>query len=188
MSQREADLPDAVLIEMARTGEASGFDVLVRRWDPAFRAAALRLLSYNSHDAEEAVQETWFQIHRALGSLENLSSGRSWGYCILSNVCLKYRTRQRRQRELGFSSSPGADPPENTAASEGTLQRLAEAIQAMPEAYREATILRYLQKLSYAEVAVALGVAVGTAKSNVARGIAWLENNLKPGGTIDESL
>jgi RNA polymerase sigma-70 factor (ECF subfamily) len=163
----------------ARQGDAAARGDLVRVWHPVLLSGALRLLGYRRHDAEEAVQESWILIFQGLTQLRVTSSWRFWIHSILRNVCL--RQLQKRSRPLP-SGMEKAEPEAEETLEGSEKARLSAAVQAMPPAYREAVVLRYFQKLSYAEVAAALSISTGTAKSNVHKGLAWLERRL--GGVV----
>jgi RNA polymerase sigma-70 factor (ECF subfamily) len=59
--------------------------------------------------------------------------------------------------------------PASTQADD--LIRIERAVRSLPDPFREAVILKYLQHLTYEEVADVLDCPVGTAKANVARGL-----------------
>jgi RNA polymerase sigma-70 factor (ECF subfamily) len=71
---------------------------------------------------------------------------------------------------------PSVPPPQNALAS--GHEDLERALQALPEAFREAVVLRDLQEMSYAEIAGALGIPVGTVMSRIHRGRALLREAL----------
>ena len=67
------------------------------------------------------------------------------------------------------------------------VDRVRSAIEAIPEPFREAIVLRELEDLSYAEIAEVTGVPIGTVMSRLARGRGMLAKELLPaGGTGDE--
>ncbi|HET7017946.1 MAG TPA: sigma-70 family RNA polymerase sigma factor [Streptosporangiaceae bacterium] len=53
-----------------------------------------------------------------------------------------------------------------------------DALSRLPARRREVLVLRYFAELSYAEIAIALGISQSTVRSNAARGIAWLAQAL----------
>jgi RNA polymerase sigma-70 factor (ECF subfamily) len=59
------------------------------------------------------------------------------------------------------------------------------AVEAIPEPFREAVVLRDLEELSYAEIAEVTGVPVGTVMSRLSRGRAMLAKALLPGARAD---
>ena len=143
--------------------------------------AAYRMTG-NAHDAEDLVQETFLRAYRAIDRFQPGSNARAWLLTILQRVRTDaFRRRQRRPRtvELADEGAEIAVPPEQDALASG-YEDLERALAALPEAFRSAVVLRDLQDLSYAEIATALGIPVGTVMSRIHRGRALLREALAP--------
>jgi len=141
--------------------------------------AAYRMTG-NAHDAEDLVQETFLRAYRAIERFEPGSNARAWLLTILQRVRTDaFRKRQRRPKtvELGDETPEVAVPPAQNALASG-YEDLERAIAALPEAFRTAVVMRDLQDLSYAEIAQALSVPVGTVMSRIHRGRALLRDAL----------
>ena len=146
--------------------------------------AAYRMTG-NAHDAEDLVQETFLRAYRALDRFQAGSNARAWLLTILQRVRTDaFRRRQRRPQtvELTDDGPQLAVPPAQNALASG-YEDLERALQALPEAFRTAVVLRDVQDLSYAEIAEALGVPVGTVMSRIHRGRALLREALGPKGS-----
>jgi RNA polymerase sigma-70 factor (ECF subfamily) len=133
----------------------------------------------NRHDAEEIAQETFLRAYRALVTypperIRDLKQ-RAWLHQIALNV-VRNRVRGVKPRLVELNGSePDHEPgPEARALRREGLDDLAARVAGLPAGYREAVVLRYVQELSYAEAADALGQPVGTVKSNVHRGLKLL--------------
>jgi RNA polymerase sigma factor (sigma-70 family) len=136
-------------------------------------------LTGNRHDAEEIAQDTFLRAYRALVTytperIRDLKQ-RAWLHQIALNV-VRNRVRGVKPRLVELNGSePDHEPgPEARALRREGLDDLAVRVAGLPARYREAVVLRYVQELSYAEVADALGQPVGTVKSNVHRGLKLL--------------
>ena len=70
--------------------------------------------------------------------------------------------------------------PEEEVIRKTEINRLTAAIEAMPEPFREAVVLRDIEDLSYAEIAEVTGVPVGTVMSRLSRGRSILAKELLP--------
>ena len=141
--------------------------------------AAYRMTG-NAHDAEYLVQETFLRAYRAIDRFQPGSNARAWLLTILQRVRTDaFRRRQRRPKtvELGDETPEAAVPPAQDALASG-YEELERAIAALPEAFRTAVVMRDLQDLSYAEIARALSVPVGTVMSRIHRGRALLREAL----------
>ena len=80
-----------------------------------------------------------------------------------------------------MSEQPDPGPtPEDEALRKADVELVRAAIEAIPEPFREAIVLREFEDLSYAEIAEVSGVPVGTVMSRLARGRAMLAKELLP--------
>ena len=80
-------------------------------------------------------------------------------------------------------NQPDPNPsPEDCALRNDEIAGLRGAIEAVPEPFREALVLREMEGLSYAEIAEVSGVAIGTVMSRLSRGRAILTEVLLPPG------
>lgn len=149
----------------------------------AYRVTGSRL------DAEEIVQDAFVRAYRALRGypeerVRELDL-KPWLYRITLNLC-RNRLRGRRVATVSLDqeTDDGAlDLPEDQGLRPDSIfereerrGELARLVAALPERYREAVLLRYMEGISYAELASLLGQPVGTAKSNVHRGIELLRS------------
>jgi len=146
--------------------------------------AAYRMTG-NAHDAEDLVQETFLRAYRAIDRFQPGSNARAWLLTILQRVRTDaFRRRQRRPKtvELGDETPQIGVAPAQDALASG-YEDLERAIASLPEAFRTAVVMRDLQDLSYAEIAEALSVPVGTVMSRIHRGRALLREALtrRPG-------
>ncbi len=139
--------------------------------------AAYRMTG-NAHDAEDLVQETFLRAHRAFDRFVPGSNARAWLHTILQRVRADaFRKMRRRPRTVELEGEgPAAPPPQDALASGG--EDLERALRGLPAAFRDAVVLRDLQELSYAEIAAALGIPVGTVMSRIHRGRALLRERL----------
>jgi RNA polymerase sigma-70 factor (ECF subfamily) len=139
--------------------------------------AAYRMTG-NAHDAEDLVQETFLRAYRALDRFASGTNARAWLHTILQRVRTDaFRRRQRRPRTVELLGEGPATPAAQDALASGH-EDLERALAGLPEAFRTAVVLRDLQELSYAEIAAALGVPVGTVMSRIHRGRALLREAL----------
>jgi len=136
-------------------------------------------LTGNRHDAEEVAQDTFLRAYKALVTysperIKELKQ-RAWLHQIALNV-FRNRVRGARPRlvELNGSESDHSRGPEALALESAAIAEIAARVACLPQRYREAVVMRCVQELSYAEAAAALGIPVGTVKSNVHRGLRIL--------------
>jgi RNA polymerase sigma-70 factor, ECF subfamily len=143
-------------------------------------------------DALDLTQETFIHAFRHLHSFRQESSISTWIYTIAMNVCKKSHNK-RKKISLVFTDSID-DPKTNSYAMNQTLQDqsveenieideeqlfIRQEISSLPKKYKTVIILKYLQDLSYEEIAEIVGCNVGTVKSRLSRAKEKLKPKLK---------
>jgi len=175
--QTEASTPKLErLAASAREGDRSALQELASLLQPSVWRFAYHL-SGNREIAEEACQETWARVIRALPSFRAESSVTTWLLAIARRVTAGLLADQRRnQRSMSATFSP---PPSqsSTASIEIELE-----LDRLPARLREALILTQVVGLTYEETAVLAGVKVGTIRSRVFRARSALQRNLGDSG------
>jgi RNA polymerase sigma-70 factor (ECF subfamily) len=161
------------LIERAARGDHEAFGVLLGGRLARLDTAA-RLILRDAELARDAVQEGVLRAWRNLPGLRDPARFDAWLHRLIVNACLDL-TRQRRRRVPEITLSPLHDAPiadaSSMVADADHMDRLLRAID--PE-QRAVVVLHYYLDLSLPEVASALGIPVGTAKSRLGRALAAL--------------
>lgn len=167
------DLDEQLLVRAHQAGDEAAFGQIVRSQHRALYAHAYRRLG--SHEAaEDAVQDTLLRAYRALPSFDGDLRLRAWLHRILTNVC--HDEGNRRRRQAGLVDRLGAQPvelapdPVEEAVLHDTVRVMSEALADLPESYREALVLRYVDGLSFREVAEVIGTTEENARARVHRG------------------
>lgn len=151
----------------------------------ALYSTALRL-SGNRADAEDLVQETYLKAIRSADQFEPGTNMKAWLFAILHNTFLN--TRRRAGRETigveadDLEQAPQADTvdsPEDMLLRKTLAPEVRAALDAMPEAFRQAVWLRDVEEFSYAEIAAILAIPVGTVMSRISRGRRLLYERLR---------
>lgn len=142
----------------AQLGSAAAFEQLVLRRGPHLsRYLAVRL---GEHRSADAFQETIAAAWQSLPRLDDTSKFWPWLVGIAAHKAADVRRAQSRPADI--------DADVVTRADESMLE-VREALAALPEPFAQVLLLRYYLDLSEAEVAVALGLRLGTVKSRTAR-------------------
>ena len=172
-------LDERLLVEAHNGGDADAFASIVTEYSPSLYAHAVMRLG-ESRAAEDAVQETFLRAYRAMPRFEGEFHLRAWLHRILTNVCYDEGDRRRREtrtldRMASFADPVVPAPDEVLDLDRAAAQReVASALAALPDAYREALELRYIEQLSFREVADVTGVTEENARARVHRGRAAL--------------
>ncbi len=164
---------EAQLVVKAQRGDEDAFEQLVRAHQRYVFNLAYRVLG-DYREAEDVAQETFVRAWRGLPSFRAESRFTTWLYRIARNVCLNRLPRlqaELTQTELlgETLASPGQTPADVFDAKERRAFVHAE-LARLPEKYRLVLTLRYLQDLSYAEIADVLNLPLGTVKTHLHRG------------------
>lgn len=151
------------LIRRSVAGDKDAFGVLYKMYAPRIYRAVCGLL-LNEEDALEVTQETFVRAWRALGRFRCDAPFFPWLYAIARNRCLSKLGRGGPHSSQLDEGMPGDD----RAASRVELrQDVARALASLSPEHREVIILRHFEELSYAEIAHAMGIPVGTVMSRL---------------------
>ena len=153
------------LVEAAQRGDHEAFELLTAAaGDRLFGFA--RLVLGDAHYAEDAVQDALVGAWRGLPVLRDPDRWDAWLHRLIVNACADHgRRRMRRVAEVPLLPT-GAAPGDDAKAIDDHDQ-LDRGFQRLKPHHRAAIVLHFYMDLSMAEVADALGVPVGTAKSRV---------------------
>lgn len=180
-----AGASDAELVDAAQRGDRSAMDELLRRHYDRVRAVCRRIAG-TSRDADDAAQEAMIRIVRNLDRFDGRSAFGTWAYRIATNAAIdELRKRGRRPALHVVHDGDDEHTPEQAdpiahREVEAAPDRMAieAALAALPEDFRLPVVMRDVGDLDYAEIAVELGVPIGTVKSRIARGRKMLLEHL----------
>ena len=132
----------------------------------------------NPQAAEDLVQETFLAASKSFQSFEGRSTEYTWLYGILMNkfkgwlrhragpVSLQEMARERNTETAEIVISDAIGAPEELEKQEAA-QLVRESLDELPLHHRSVLVLRYMDGLSYQEIADALGCSLGTVKSRI---------------------
>ena len=173
-------------------------ELILPHLDGAYNLA--RYLTRDAALSDDVVQDAVLRAFRAFGQYRG-GSPRAWLFAIVRNCCRTAQARtggavslvihesslsEEAAAQLGEHPDPGPTP-EDEVLRKADVELVRVAIEAIPEPFREAIVLREFEDLSYAEIAEVTGVPVGTVMSRLARGRLMLAKQLLPASrTADE--
>lgn len=162
-------------------------------WLPAVHRYALRLTRGNEAEAGDLVQETFLRAYRAWDQFERGTNCRAWLFTICHNSHLHNEERAARRKERVVSQLDAgieslamsaafrelrASDPEGEFFDSLLDEDVVQAIDALPEDYRDVLVLSDLGGLTYDEIASVLEVPLGTVKSRLFRARRKLQESL----------
>ncbi len=171
---------DRDLIEQVARGDEAAFAEVVGRYGGRLLAVAGRLLGSRA-DAEDAVQRALLQCLTSASSYRSQWAVSTWLYRILTNTCVD-ELRRRSTREGSHHELPAAEVPRDRQP--GAYTDLHRALERVPREARVLLALRYVDGLSYEELARVRGISVNTVKSQLARGKHLLRAELAERGVF----
>ncbi len=172
MEAREA-LNDAGIVRAAQAGDESAFTALYRRYARVVHCILLSRLPAN--DVEDLVQEVFLTALNKLRSLRDPAAFPGWIAAIARNRATDHLRNRVPEEELDDEAvAPGTSVSERAEAA-----RALAAIRSLPDAYRETLTLRLVEGLTGPEIAERTGLAHGSVRVNLHRGMQMLRQALE---------
>jgi len=137
------------------------------------------LLLDRTEAAEEVVQDAFVKLY---GALDRIEDGDATPAYLRSMVMNGARSKLRRRlvvRKHPPMREPDVEGADATAALHEDQREVIEALRSLPARQRECLVLRFYGGCSEAEIADTLGIARGTVKSSISRGMATLSERLE---------
>lgn len=189
------DLCEDELLTLAQERNAAAFEELMRRTSSSSFKLALSIVK-DRQDAEDEVQNTYWNAWRRLGQFQRGSKFSTWVSRIVVNQCLMRLRKNRRANFLYLDEGaedggvaaielPGGEAtPEAETGERERSAILHTEIGRLPPLLRTALVLRDLDELPMDEVARRLGITLVAAKSRLMRARAELKRRLEQYGEI----
>lgn len=179
------NLLDEDLARLAQQGDQNAFAELVKRYEKQIFSLAYRLIG-DYDEAADLAQEAFLRIYQMLGRYDPEKKFFSWMYRVAQNTCLNALARRPsnvvpvERAEEYFSDSTAADAvePEKDYLNREIRQHIDRAINELPDNYRDIIYLRYIEDLSYQQIAQALNLPVSTIETRLFRGKKLLQQKL----------
>ena len=173
-NEAERDAALDVLARHANAGSQVGVELLIEaidRWGVARQAVRKVLIDEASVD--EVTQDTLITVARSVPTLPRQAKFSSWLHQLARSRAADHL---RRVRAGGRHTSEAA----KVSALVASRPDVQDLVASLPDRYRDAVLLRDVERLPYEEAAVRLGRNVETVRSHVARGRALLAGLLAP--------
>lgn len=170
------------LIKKIKKGDHQAFAEMVDKYKNSVYVICLRMVG-NRQEAEDLSQETFLRAYRYIGQFDMERKFSTWLFRIATNLSIDYL----RRRKLGVSLDaeiPGTEglsleamlpdedvplPDEQTVRNEQE-RMVQQEIEHLPEKYRTAVVLKYIEDLSLKEISDIMEIPVATVKTRIHRG------------------
>ena len=183
--EMQPDSEERELVDAARREDRGAFKALYER----YRDRVYNLAFYSLGEelwAEDVLQIVFLKIYRGLPAFRYEASLSTWIYRIAINEC-QNQLQRRGAKHVPLDAILGRDEEFDTAQLPDTeqLERerrqiLRDAVMDLPPKLRGVVVLKYIEGLSYDEIARVLECAPGTVASRLNRALAELETRLHP--------
>ena len=186
---------DAPLVERAKNGDRTAFEMLVVKYQRRIE----RLIGRMVRDVDlvpDIAQETFIRAYRALGQFRGESAFYTWLYRIAVNTAKKSLMELKRDPLVTEAARAGRDDddderrpetepsdaatPEAVLASKQIAAAVNFAVEALSEDLRQAITLREIEGLSYEEIAALMNCPIGTVRSRIFRAREAIAARLRP--------
>lgn len=180
-ARTDASTPDLVLVTRAQRGDGDAFSVLLTRYrDRIF--TTLYGLTGDRDISEDLLQDVSLKAHLSMGRFRGDSQFYTWLYRVAVNRWKDWRISMGRRREDVLDEvverTPGSHRADAGVENAELRELLGQALQELPDMWRQAVVLREIDGLTYEEIAQVLSCSIGTVKSRLFRARGMLRDIL----------
>ena len=157
---------EQLLVLRCQAGDEAAFAELVGRFHPRLVYYVRRMLG-EVHAAEDVLQDVWLTVYRQLATLRDPRALRVWLYRIARRAVVAQLRRARRWVELDEAALvDAADAPDDAFGPDAAAQ-IHAALARLEPIHRDVLVLRFVEELSYEDIAQVTGCPVGTVRSRL---------------------
>jgi RNA polymerase sigma-70 factor (ECF subfamily) len=176
----------AAEVRLAQRGDSAAVARLIETNRSWVRGIAYSVLG-DAHLAEDAAQEVCVRMCKHIAGLEAPEAFRPWVYRMTRNVALSMaQRRERTPQPIGMDTEPmheGArvsvdEVPGAALDEDERVGTILDAINRLPDIYREVLVLKHVQELSYAEMSTILNVSIKSLEVRLVRARKMLQDRL----------
>ncbi|MEN6459977.1 MAG: sigma-70 family RNA polymerase sigma factor [Syntrophomonas sp.] len=183
------------LIRRCKNKDREAFDILFSRCEEQLYKLCY-VYARDKDTALDIMQEVYLKVFRSIDSFDETRLFLPWLKKIAANTCINYKRDHNKQQNLPLEnmdneipdlieSLPSPGSLEEEVINRNISQMITRSISELPEAYRLALSLRYLEDMSYSNIADTLDLPLGTVKSNISRGREMLKKRLQQAGLME---
>ena len=173
---------DNTLVHRAQIGDEGAFADLMREYYPLVYAIVIRIVG-NSHDAEEVVQDAFFNAYRGLTQLKDATKFKSWLAEIAQNCARNWLRKQRGDTvsidEVSEQMLQTQDSPDERLTRLEQRELIRRTIEMLPQKDREIARAFYLEGASYDELTSTHGLSYNAIASRLSRAKRQLSKRLQ---------
>jgi RNA polymerase sigma-70 factor, ECF subfamily len=168
MSDALNQLYERMLVAHCQVGDAGAFAELVGRYQARLHYFLRRILGGRSESVDDLLQDVWLDVYRSLPKLVDPAAFPAWAYRIARNRAYSELRRETRRVTIDTTAeceAPADEPEEIFSADE--VRQVHECLDELTQEHREVLVLRFLEEMSYDDIADVVGCGVGTVRSRL---------------------
>lgn len=181
---------DYLMVKRAVEGDQSAYRALIKRYKIPVSQIVFKIIR-DKREVEDLTQEVFIKAFQHLADFKYGNQFASWLFKIANNHCLDHLRKKKLQtysiQELRFQGEDESEfeipdstyEPDLKMLREQKSKLIKDAINSLPEKYREVIILRHQEEMSYEEVARKVNLPVNTVKVHLYRARELLYKYLK---------
>lgn len=159
-------LYESVLVLRCQAGDEAAFAELVEHYQPRLYYY-LRKMLREVQGAEDVLQDVWLDVFRAVPRLTDVGAFRAWLYRIARDRAL----RELRKHRPSYQPLDKVDPIDGRAEeaqfTAEDVEHIHAALDELAAEHREVLVFRYVEDMTYDEIAQVVGCQVGTVRSRL---------------------
>jgi RNA polymerase sigma-70 factor (ECF subfamily) len=186
----ESRKEDSTLIQQALTGDQKAFRKLrLKYYTPIFRLISRMIRS--REEVEDLTQEAFIKAFTSLASFNEEYSFSTWLYKIATNNAIDYVRKRKLQTfsinkpleseesDYSFELQDTEPEPDQELIAVQRKKMLDDAMDSLPEKYRQVILMRHVDEKEYQEIAKTLNLPLGTVKAHIFRARELLYKQLR---------
>lgn len=174
------------VVKAVLAGDKNAFATIIDKYKNPLYNTILRMIK-NPHLAQDLTQEVFIKVYEQLPKYALGTNFKSWLYRIATNYCIDYlRKKQPTQVELEVVelASESANHPEVILMKKEKQRTLEKLVTQLPADERAIILMRYVNDLTYEEIAECLGLSANDVGNKVYRAKQKMRKQLKEGGDL----
>jgi RNA polymerase sigma factor (sigma-70 family) len=172
---------DGYIIHRCLNGDPEAFGILVDRYKEGIYAYVRNKL-HDWHDAQDVSQEVFIQAYRKLHTLRKWDSFSGWLFRIASNHCKNWQLSKSRRPDSEFTEDQDPaildKPSVESHHNNLMIESVHEALNSLPETYREVLTLYYFGNMDSNKIAETLSVSPVAIRHRLSRARAQLKEEI----------
>ena len=157
---------ERLLVLRCQTGDAAAFEELVGRFNVRLRRFVNTMLD-DPHAVDDAIQDIWFDVWRSISRLRDAGALEAWLFRIARDRA--YRVLRRGRTRIATEPIDRVDVADATEVELDPDERrlVTTSLQRLPIEQREVLLLRFVEQMTYEQIATAVACEIGTVRSRL---------------------